>query len=321
MALNAFKNITVQGNRVTFVNRGSIGGALSSLILIAMQVAFLPRQLFSKFGFIQLFVLALLLPDLVRSFLQQALNLRNSTIFDCDAGEIIHTNTLGISRVAFAEADTVAKVELANENGFYKVTRKEKRFGRGWRLTTTLHKDSPETKYLGDTVIPILNSAISSKSSGVQSTEWTPLAGTKRYRQSGEVYSRFFVRTHPWWFVAVVTFFLVTPIRMPTLILLFLIGGAAYCFVGSGRIRLDVDKGEMRIRPSLQEKTVVVPFGDFLGIYERNSLFIVQQKSIHLRYMHGGVEQECPLCYSYRPSLLQEVAEETEGIISSYRAD
>lgn len=322
MTSAGFKNIMVEGNRVTFVNRGSVAGAVCSLVIIVLQLFFLPRQLFSELGLIQLFFLIAVFPDLFRMFIIQVLNLRNSTIFDGDARQITHTNTAGISQIHFVDAAAIAKVELSGDSAFYKATPKGKRFGRGWHLTAVLKKSSPEVSYMDSVVLPALNQTIIANGGGnAVPADWTGGDGTRRYCQSGEVYCRFFWRPYPVWMTMVILVLVLAPIQLPMLILLLLIGGAAYCFIGSGIVRLDAANGEMHIRSSLQERTVHVPFADFIGVYERNSLSMLQPKSVHIRYRHGGVVRECPLCYAYRPGVLEAVTEETEGIISAYRED
>lgn len=322
MTSAGFKNITVEGNRVTFVNRGSAAGAVGYLVIIALQIFFLPRQLFSELGLVQLFFLIAIFPDMIRMFIIQVQNLRNSTVFDNDARQITHTNTTGISQLHFADAAAIAKVEISGDSAFYKATPKGKRFGKGWHLTAVLKQSSPEVSYMDNVVLPALNQAIIANGGGnAVPAGWTGGGGIRRYRKSGEVYRRFFWRPYPVWMTMVILVLVFAPIQLPMLILLLLIGGAAYCFIGSGIVRLDAANGEMRIRPSLQERTVHVPFADFVGVYERDSPSMLQPKSVHIRYRHGGVVRECPLCYAYRPGVLEAVAEETEGIISSYRAD
>lgn len=314
-----FKNIVIDGDRLTMIANVGHGAMLASFLLLGAILAFSMPSFHDLVGNGIVLFQTLALPDMFVTFLRDFSNWSRRTVFDGAGGEARHANMLGAKQPApFTEIAEFVRVRMGSGEGerrLYKLTRKGKRFGRGWQLTRPLPAGDAELAFVEKTVLPALRLAVAEAKERAGQDCLRGIDSPRRYRQDGDAFSRWARKKSPL-FPALIAVLLIMPFPMGNFgISILLVAYAVHTVFGVSTITLYPAEGVMRLRPSLFAGKTEIPFGDILGFEQLHNSSIFQPCSVCLRYLLNGAERSALLCCSYSDRTAEAVAEETEALL------
>lgn len=317
-------NILIDGDRITFIANAGHGTVLTSFLALALTLVLFLLSLDGWQFYGILLLQTFLLPDLLDTFLRNFANWSRRTVFDGEAEEIRNANLLGAKKpLPFPEVADFVRVRSGSGDEakcFYKVTRKGKRFARGWELTRPLPPESADLALMEKTVLPALGSAVAKARRREEDPTPEENPPTRHYRTDGSAYWRISRKNSPI-FLFLIAVLLLVPFPTRNLsILILLIAHAVLTLFGAVRITLKPSEGTLFAGPLLWFKKEIGR-RDILGLEQLRNGSIFQPYTICLRCREGGGERSVLLYCGYSGRTAEAVAGETEAVLGTMPFD
>lgn len=311
--------MVVEGNRVEFRVRTGFGPLLGSLFLFATSLATLLATLpfhrhgsgYAMGGIVLEVAILLWTGDLLYRAL---VGFSQKTVFDNDVKVVRHADLFGEKPpLAFADVgaiDRVARgVHTAASVG-YVLTRRGRRFGKGWPLIRPLPPDVGDLQRLETTVLPVLRQAIRAAGPDPDAAN-VPL----HFRHVGGGWER---RTSPSCVVVGVicaAILVASPFRPWALVGLIFAAYALFQWLQTSRVRFEPETRTLVLKPAALRKRLTIRMEDVIAVEETYRYTLAEPVRIGLRYRMDGATDVCPICTTYRRGLAEAVAAETEAIL------